>query len=1034
MDLDFKTIFGVFLHWTSLGYGLEQHKTIFSIDKIRKNVRNWGEENGKEWSPEEVTTLAEGFQNFISNKGYDGEALFEIYQATNAKRQSTQATSDKEEPESDASDEEKQASDEETSDEEEQRLPKRRRVRRRRTIESDASDEAGPRRGDDDNDEDTKSKSKKAMKEDLHVLPSLQKISKEIMLTILDYNKVNDDERRKITKDFEKRLVGIKVDTFSTTKVDTFSTTKMNREEPMEIIDDDDIIIIDDTGMPVLSKLEEEFHKDEEESEDEILQDVQRVEEELIAMTRDRKYHEQNKTNTRCITTIIEDKATCLEKKLLNEFIQGIKKLSEDYDYEDIIGNLVWKGTAAWRKRCSTVEMRAVRTILATQKLPEVLQDLNTKAIRFLREYEQRLGGPRNGRMARARHYVNRLVIRYAYDRYFETQFQRFRKANQSIFFTKPPSEWSKETWDRQYEPKPFPYFTNAKVQRTNKKCANGTVMKKADEGMNDVVSDNINRIQTITFQNLLYETTPKQAKDREEMMPPERKPEVIIECETGREKTLQSYPLAKTVQSAYQEMLYKYLMFYWRDPIWKDIWDPSRQMKVHTCIDAETQLWFNPTVETWVIHFLQTNPQRNVKNFLKEFNIHFYRCLTEHNDGQGVCTVLSSLFRTRAGEHKYYTTNDDDEKSVLMRDVVDALRERYIQNCDRMANQLIEFTEEDIVEIMGPSKEFTECNQLWEQFNTRSGVKKEPQSDPTPGSMVQSDPSSVSMVRLFTDMGKRKDFQQHEIAKGRKNPEYQRLVEEYKAMNNESMKRVDPDLVWKEKEVRKMLSKNKPIDTSNEPNPEYTYDALGMADESVREYALTLYPMWPQNRSLTWAEVKTRLEPSLEKTYDQMTSEQQTYCRGRLQLDLHKNYEKERNLPWGEIQVRDKTTYNELETKRSSLAILQFLSRKYDKWHQTPDMTLAEMRLLSKLPSTLTYAELCLNPRYSEKITEFLFHQYETWPDTPGKTLAEMRKEAPLRGREEAPLHGAARREEAPLHGLVRKNATIYYPPDDDF
>ena len=1032
MDLDFKTIFGVFLHWTSLGYGLEEHKRIVSIDKIRKNVRDWGEENGKEWSPEQVTTLAEGFQNFISNKGYDEEALFQIYQATNAKRQSTQATSDKEEPESDASDEEKQASDEETSDEEEQRLPKRRRVRRRRTIESDASDEdphvAGPRRGDDDNDEDTKSKSKKAMKEDLHVLPSLQKISKEIMLTILDHNKVNDDERRKITKDFEKRLVGIKVDTFSTTKIDTFSTTKVNHEKPMEIIDDDedddDIIIIDDTGMPELSKLEEEFHKDEEESEDEILQDVQRVEEELIAMTRDRKYHEQNKTMTQCITTIIEDKATCLEKKLLNEFIQGIKKLSEDYDYEDIIGNLVWKGTAAWRKRCSTVEMRAVRTILATQKLPEVLQDLNTKAIRFLREYEQRLGGPRNGRMARARHYVNRLVIRYAYDRYFETQFQRFRKANQSIF-TKPPSEWSKETWDRQYEPKQFPYFTNAKVQRTNKKCANGTVMKKADEGMNDVVSDNINRIQTITFQNLLYETTPKQAKEREEMMPPERKPEVIIDCDTGREKTLQSYPLAKTVQSAYQEMLYKYLMFYWRDPIWKDIWDPSRQKKVRTCIDAETQLWFNPTVETWVIHFLQTNPQRNVENFLKEFNIHFYRCLTEHNDGQGVCTVLPLLFRTRAGEHKYYTTNDDDEKSDLMRDVVDALRERYIQNCDRMANQLIEFTEEDIVKIMGPSKEFTECNQLWEQFNTRSGVKKEPQSDPTPGSMVQSDPSSVSMARLFTDMGKRKDFQQHEIARGRRKPDYKRLVEEYKAMNNESMKRVDPNSVWEEKEVRKMLSKNKPIDTSNEPNPEYTYDALGMADESVREYALTLYPMWPQNRSLTWAEVKTRLEPSLEKTYDQMTSEQQTYCRGRLQLDLHKNYEKERNLPWGEIQVRDKTTYNELETKRSSLKILQFLSRKYDKWHQTPDMTLAEMRLLSNLPSTLTYPQLFSDPRYSEKISQILYNQYPTWPDTPHKTLKQMREEAPLRG--------AARREEAPPRGLVRTYATIRYQPDDD-
>ena len=217
----------------------------------------------------------------------------------------------------------------------------------------------------------------------------------------------------------------------------------------------------------------------------------------------------------------------------------------------------------------------------------------------------------------------------------------------------------------------------------------------------------------------------------------------------------------------------------------------------------------------------------------------------------------------------------------------------------------------------------------------------------------------------------------------------------------------------------------------TNEPPPETTFSQLQDYDHEVVNYAYYLYPRWYQNPKETWEQVKTRLEPPLETTYEDMTRDQKTYCRQRVMHDteMTKDYSNEsnRHLPWGEFQVPDDTTYNQL--KRKPVEVQKFLFGKYDKWYQTPDMTLAEMRLLSN--PTLTYEQLFSDPRYSEKISQILYNQYPTWPDTPHKTLKQMREEAPLRGREEAPLRG---REEAPLHGLVRKNATIYYPPDDDF
>ena len=84
-----------------------------------------------------------------------------------------------------------------------------------------------------------------------------------------------------------------------------------------------------------------------------------------------------------------------------------------------------------------------------------------------------------------------------------------------------------------------------------------------------------------------------------------------------------------------------------------------------------------------------------------------------------------------------------------------------------------------------------------------------------------------------------------------------------------------------------------------------------------------------------------------------------------------------------------DNTTYNELERK-GSLEVQNFLFGKYKTWRDTPEMTLAEMRLLSSLPPTLTFSQLLTD--CSEKVKSLLSKTCRMWYQTPQKTLAEMR------------------------------------------
>ena len=626
-------------------------------------------------------------------------------------------------------------------------------------------------------------------------------------------------------------------------------------------------------------------------SPDETKKDQKRVRDALVCLE---SIHDEPLPGGKTFGQYLDAKFDNQQQRLLEHLVHSIKDISEDFEYEEVWQNIVLKGQSTSSQRIRGLAERAFSVgYKPMERIHEVWKKLRSDVKKMLAPYEEKFGGYRPGRFCRMLYHVQRLVVRYTYERYFYQQRHTWILDNSTNFKyllgTRSSSKKRFDIKDMQWNHKqaPKPPQSIDRIHKLSTKTKEWDRLDPSEEAQ-----------KAITQTLVIAHETEEEKISRE----------ALCKRDTN--------PL--TVEGIYQDMLTSYLSYYWRQETW-----PMREKDGETKWYERSEDWFQRRVKRWIWKIL--SKATDVPSFLQEFNRLSYRCLTEHDDHQPLMQHIKDLIRN------YSVLSDKKEYAQLHLDlreqVENGLLIRYIQNTDWMTNKLIDLTPDQLqsMYIQNVDDDWTkEVHDLYNEADITPFMQKcapvedDNEDEPYP---EEADFRTFKHQRPSTRL---KDM-----------PLFHEAEEAYKD---------DLTKLYRKGKIHTMKPETfHPRQTDHpEPHSSVTFAQLKRHFEpQMSHYTRNMAPRW--DNDTTWGEVLDSLEPAYHLTYENMNEDQKHYCQERMQ-DMGKDYTKTPKRPWGIAMFPDHVTYDDI-VKDTREDLTAFVASYYPDWPKTPKLTLHEVR-----------------------------------------------------------------------------------------